>query len=323
MTGEPVSGRFSTFAAFERFDQPGIPVCPGYCCQGKAHQIATRLRRNRYRRAALADRRCAGEIAMTVQHRRAHDIAPPAPPALHALICALWAAPVALALAIIAYTHAPASRVPGDRPTLVRNAMQPAPLHVGEPAGPGFFVHDSRHGSVFASRNRPVAQEGLGYGIVVSAGFETGPMPPQPAVSRFAPWPGHMNELRAGVSGAAGTPVDETRDFSRAHPVNAIAIRADGVVVQIAGIVSPRPEARCERLDGVIESCQERARGRLAVVLQGRNLSCHLTRRLAAGSYVGVCRAGAIDLATDLLRFRLVERQTVPSADGIPAGASL
>jgi endonuclease YncB( thermonuclease family) len=86
-----------------------------------------------------------------------------------------------------------------------------------------------------------------------------------------------------------------------------LQIRSEGLVVTLAGI-EPAPQgSECRRLDGVVEACAKRAANRLDILTRGRPVVCAL-REGDAGAMRGVCRAGKIDLADDLVRNGLAVR---------------
>lgn len=85
-----------------------------------------------------------------------------------------------------------------------------------------------------------------------------------------------------------------------------LQIVSEGIVISLAG-VAPTPDgSECRRLDGVVESCAQRAANRLALLTQGRPIVCDLQGDAARAR--GICRAGTIDLAEDLVRNGLAVR---------------
>jgi hypothetical protein len=88
--------------------------------------------------------------------------------------------------------------------------------------------------------------------------------------------------------------------------VDGLQIKSDGMVITLAG-VGPAPQgSECRRLDGVVEPCSQRAANRLDILTRGRPVVCDLQD--GDGGMRGVCRAGKIDLADDLVRNGLVVR---------------
>jgi endonuclease YncB( thermonuclease family) len=69
--------------------------------------------------------------------------------------------------------------------------------------------------------------------------------------------------------------------------------------------------SECKRLDGVVEPCEVRAANRLDILTRGRQVVCELQDG-GGDETRGVCRAGKIDLADDLVRNGLALR----TADG-------
>ncbi|MDB5644267.1 MAG: hypothetical protein JWN07_3584 [Hyphomicrobiales bacterium] len=80
-----------------------------------------------------------------------------------------------------------------------------------------------------------------------------------------------------------------------------LQIGADGVVFALAGVAPSPPGSECRRLDGVVEPCAVRATNRLEVLTRGRPVVCDVQEG-DGGELRGVCRAGKIDLAEDLVR---------------------
>ncbi len=106
----------------------------------------------------------------------------------------------------------------------------------------------------------------------------------------------------------------EPRTFKRVKVIGATSIVADNLKVILAG-VEPLPDhVMCKRIDGVMQSCNERAEHRLAILLQARSISCELSDPLESGAYIGRCTADRIDLASDLLRQKLAQRNAMTLA---------
>ena len=102
----------------------------------------------------------------------------------------------------------------------------------------------------------------------------------------------------------------EARTFRRVKVLGATAIQADNFKIVLAD-VEPMPEgATCKRIDGVMQSCIERAEHRLAILLQARTVSCELSEALENGVHLGRCTADKIDIASDLLRQKLAQRRS-------------
>jgi endonuclease YncB( thermonuclease family) len=88
--------------------------------------------------------------------------------------------------------------------------------------------------------------------------------------------------------------------------LDGLRFAADGKVIALAGITSVPSGSECRRLDGVVESCIVRAANRLEVLTKGRPVMCDVKE--SDGRFRGVCRAGKIDLAEDLVRNGLAVR---------------
>jgi hypothetical protein len=89
--------------------------------------------------------------------------------------------------------------------------------------------------------------------------------------------------------------------------IDGLRLAADGKVIALAGITSVPEGSECRRLDGVTESCILRAANRLEVLTKGRPVTCDV-KESDTGRLRGVCRAGKIDLAEDLVRNGLAVR---------------
>jgi endonuclease YncB( thermonuclease family) len=87
-----------------------------------------------------------------------------------------------------------------------------------------------------------------------------------------------------------------------------LRLLSDGVAYQLADIAPVGPAAMCRRLDGVSESCRERAATRLELVMRGRAVECRVVATAQAGAALARCAAGKIDLASDLVRNGLARR---------------
>jgi endonuclease YncB( thermonuclease family) len=83
--------------------------------------------------------------------------------------------------------------------------------------------------------------------------------------------------------------------------IDAQTIRTGEMVVRLAGIESPKSEAMCKRLDGLLVSCQDRALSYLQLLVKGRMIAC--TGKLENDGFrEGRCRIGETDLAEQLVR---------------------
>jgi hypothetical protein len=89
--------------------------------------------------------------------------------------------------------------------------------------------------------------------------------------------------------------------------IDGLRLAADGKVIALAGIGSVPEGSECRRLDGVTESCSLRAANRLDVLTKGRPVTCDV-KESDTGRLRGVCHAGKIDLAEDLVRNGLAVR---------------
>jgi endonuclease YncB( thermonuclease family) len=89
--------------------------------------------------------------------------------------------------------------------------------------------------------------------------------------------------------------------------VDGLQIAAEGMVIALAGVAPVPAGSECRRLDGVVEPCALRAANRLEVLTKGRPVVCDL-KESDRGDLRGVCRAGKIDLADDLVRNGLAVR---------------
>lgn len=99
------------------------------------------------------------------------------------------------------------------------------------------------------------------------------------------------------------SPVSDGRtvNFTEVKIVGPNRIEADGMTITLADIVPPADGAMCKRLDGVVESCAERAANRLAVLAQDRQVRCKVWTS-SDDRWMGRCSANRLDLAKDLIR---------------------
>lgn len=138
----------------------------------------------------------------------------------------------------------------------------------------------------------------------------------------------HLIPGSAGILVArlAGGPIEKKRSGGqgRRHPVGmqvfrnvAVAenlrLNSNGVIVQLAGVAPVATDATCRRLDGVTEPCSTRAMSRLEILTRGRAVTCDIRDdqphdEQADDAMLGVCRAGKIDIAEDLVRNGLARR---------------
>jgi endonuclease YncB( thermonuclease family) len=138
----------------------------------------------------------------------------------------------------------------------------------------------------------------------------------------------HLIPGSAGILVArlAGGPIEKKRSGGQArlHPVGmqvfrnvAVAenlrLNSNGMIVQLAGVAPVATDATCRRLDGVTEPCSTRAMSRLEILTRGRAVTCDIRDDQARDdrtddAMLGVCRAGKIDIAEDLVRNGLARR---------------
>jgi endonuclease YncB( thermonuclease family) len=137
----------------------------------------------------------------------------------------------------------------------------------------------------------------------------------------------HLIPGSAGILVArlAGGPIEKrSAGQGRRHPVGmqvfrnvAVAenlrLNSNGMIVRLAGVAPVETDATCRRLDGVIEACSTRAMSRLEILTRGRAVTCDIrddqTRDdQADDAMLGVCHAGKIDIAEDLVRNGLARR---------------
>jgi hypothetical protein len=69
--------------------------------------------------------------------------------------------------------------------------------------------------------------------------------------------------------------------------------------VRLAGVEAWPSSRICTRLDGVRETCAQRAAERVATVIQNRIVRCRIERSIV-GPETGLCRAARIDIGADL-----------------------
>lgn len=97
----------------------------------------------------------------------------------------------------------------------------------------------------------------------------------------------------------------QVRKFRNVRVVSANMIEAEGVRIRMTNFGLKDPDAKCKRIDGVVLACSERARSRLEVLVMARTVTCKLFGRANRGTYAGRCKAGQIDIASDLIAQKL------------------
>lgn len=140
-------------------------------------------------------------------------------------------------------------------------------------------------------------------GPVVAHSLQRG-VEQRPAIAADTRHAAHMGKIAFG----------EPRSFRRIRVNGATSLMADNLTILLAGI-EPLPEnVMCKRIDGVMQSCNERAEHRLAILLQARAITCELSEPLPSGAYIGRCMADRIDLGMDLVRQKLAQRNALTVA---------
>lgn len=125
----------------------------------------------------------------------------------------------------------------------------------------------------------------------------------------FASAKGGKSSRRAETSAgpfspdSAAPPVGRVVNFADVKIVGPNRIFADGMVITLANVIPPDEGSMCKRIDGVIESCAQRAESRLAVLTQDRKLRC--TVWTSQDQLTGRCSANQLDLSDDLVRLGL------------------
>jgi endonuclease YncB( thermonuclease family) len=96
------------------------------------------------------------------------------------------------------------------------------------------------------------------------------------------------------------------REVPKAHAqiavVDAATLRADDMVVRVAGLTLPAPGTICKRLDGLAVSCADRAASYLQLLVKGRTVACDRLGKDADGTDLGRCRIGEADVAEQMIR---------------------
>lgn len=193
-------------------------------------------------------------------------------------------------------------------------------LHLPRGGTPKFSFNLQANSPRFDADMRPARKSAL---KVVQAPDRIAPFVLVP--QRFLPRPAFEKAVRppqlmaGNLTGdsAADQPVVQTsttRILRRASVAGANVIRADGVTIILAGIAPPVAEARCKRIDGVVQSCVERAEHRLAILLQARRIVCRIAGSAERGTLQGHCKADDIDIAADLMRQGLARKMTIAQA---------
>ncbi len=209
------------------------------------------------------------------------------------LSAAVFAAPLALSAAVVM-----ASGTTGTgarRPSLLVSEAAAAPARAAETRG--FAANPQAPDLLITAPSRRLA---LGE-TILPANF-VARRAAAPAVETAAPRgfaPLMQAQLRLLARGAP---------MPRARALDGLRIESEGLVVRLAGLDDMPADAVCKRLDGVAEPCRVRAAGRLAVLLQGREVVCRISALTGEAEAIGQCSAGKIDLAEDLARQGLAQR---------------
>lgn len=86
---------------------------------------------------------------------------------------------------------------------------------------------------------------------------------------------------------------------------------SEGSMLTLAGVQPLDSDAKCKRLDGVMEPCSTRAASRLEVLTRGRVITCRVYEAVQGEPTAAHCRADKIDLAEDLVKNGLARRGQV------------
>ncbi len=127
----------------------------------------------------------------------------------------------------------------------------------------------------------------------------------------FASRKGGKNSRRAEASAvpfspdSSAAPSARVVNFMDVKIVGPNSIFADGMVITLADVIPPDEGSMCKRIDGVVESCAQRAEGRLAVLTHNRRLRCTVWTSVANDQLKGRCSANRLDLSDDLIRLGL------------------
>ncbi len=131
---------------------------------------------------------------------------------------------------------------------------------------------------------------------------------------REIPGDGGVRAIPKMTAALAEAPLKTLASFRRVRVLGPTAILADNQKILLKGVEGLSAGSNCRRLDGVLQSCIERAEHRLAILLQARSVTCRISEPAADGVHAGHCMADKIDIAADLLRNRLVQRYGITLA---------
>ena len=263
---------------------------------------------------------------------------PPATPAVRALSAALWALPVLISVTCLAASPsktstALASLFKGkeqamERPIVLASAMLSSeralePERFRKVASTPYFRslmdlrlrNDFRFPMKVAYNTQRTAEDAAAPVMARADIAVKSTMKVDMAARSIATeTAGISRETVASISramhDAATAPLVETRYFDDARVASANMLSADGITIILSGINPPKPGSKCRRLDRVMLDCAERAEARLAVLLIDLRISCRVSAPLQDVVVVGQCKAGKIDIASDLLRNGLANRST-------------
>lgn len=260
---------------------------------------------------------------------------PPVSPQIRAMGTILWILPILMAIFILIAT--PLKQAHEARLNMSRSIQAPRPAIATLPTLKPVVNREAGLEAPLAEMDRPGS---LFSPVAMQAPVKA----PFSLPSNFAAGaPATTDKFTLAVAAATPTRLDAPDDMNTGHPIRRNArfdpaldaeprhanynrvraigpttIEADGVRIVLQDIEPFRDDAQCRRIDGILQSCVERAQHRLSILLQSRTISCRISPDPSRPqSRLGRCLAGQIDLAADLLRQKLVQRSVMRMAQAL------
>lgn len=257
---------------------------------------------------------------MSFSSRVIMQLPPPASKQVRYLGLMLWTAPILLSCSVILLSPRGSDAIARE---MVNNSgsmafhtdvadlqdlMEPASF---ARAGSSPYIRTALHlplssDAVFPMALEPWRTTAFSAGKIALQAEQERPRNPD---SSKNPAPAHISSTEiSDIQRMSKLNFGEAVTFRRVKVLGPTAILADNTKILLADVEPMPPEISCKRIDGVIQSCIERAEHRLAILLQARSITCEMSEPLTNGIHLGRCTADKIDIAGDLVRQKLAQR---------------
>lgn len=271
---------------------------------------------------------------MSISSRMISEPLPPCTPFIRSLSAALWALPVIIPIGCMVAAPSTRAQIVGllksAGPAQAHAAVSKIPTKVLEPK---IFTKVATTPYQYTLLDIRAENESR---FPFHSGFETatkvaeiersqGPVAkssmkaamPAPAVEQPVLADKPAERMLTITRKSAPARLVENRILREARAIAANALSSEGTIVVLAGIDAPKPGSKCRRLDGAQVDCNERARGRLSVLIMDRRITCKLSAPVREGIRYGQCYADKINIGTDLLRHGLATRATASAVNPV------